>query len=78
MLALTLLLGALVWLSGLSSSLQTQRAQVYSHSQGTFLGSKPGSQLGVGEGQQIYVSLTRCCFSPLRSPSLPLSLKVNK
>ena len=37
-----------------------------------------GPQLGACEKQLIYVSLTHLCFSPSLSPSLPLSLKVNK
>ena len=45
--------------------------------QGTYLGYGLGPWLGVCERQLMDVSLTHWCFSPL-SPSLPLSLKVNK
>ena len=47
-------------------------------SQGTLLGCGPGPLLGLCERQPIDVSLTQGCFSPSLSPSLPLSLKVNK
>ena len=38
----------------------------------------PGPQLGAWERQLINVSLTHGCLSPSLSPSLPLSLKINK
>ena len=44
--------------------------------QGTCLDYGPGSQLGVCERQPIDISLTHQYFS--LSPSLPLSLKINK
>ena len=44
--------------------------------QGTCLGCGPGPWLGACERHPICVSLT--CFSPSLSPSLPLSLKINK
>ena len=46
--------------------------------QGTCLGCGPGPRLGVCERQPIDVSLSHSCFSPSLSPSLPLSLKINK
>ena len=47
-------------------------------SQGTCLGCGPGPQVWVYERQPMDVSLTLLCFSPSLSPSLPLSLKLNK
>ena len=44
-------------------------------SQGTCPGCRPGPQLGACERQPVDVSLAHRCFSPLLSPSLPLSLK---
>ena len=46
--------------------------------QGTCLGFRPGPQLGACERQLIYVSLAHQCFSPCLSPSLSLTLKINK
>ena len=43
-------------------------------SQSTCLGCRPGPWLGVCERQPVDVSLTHQCFSP----SLPISLKINK
>ena len=47
-------------------------------SQGTRLGCGPGPQLGAWERQLIGVFLTHPCFFLSLSPSLPLSLKINK
>ena len=47
-------------------------------SQGTCLGCRPGPQSGACESQPIDASLAHQCFSPCLSPSLPLSLKINK
>ena len=47
-------------------------------SQGTCLGCRLGPQLEACERQSVYVSLACQCFSPTPSPSLPLSLKINK
>ena len=47
-------------------------------SQGTYLGCGRGPQLGVCKRQQMGVSLAHQCSSPSLSPSLPLSLKINK
>ena len=44
--------------------------------QGACLGCRSGPQLGMHERQLINVSLQ--CFSPFLSPSIPLSLKINK
>ena len=46
--------------------------------QGTCLGYMTGPQLGACKRQPIDVSLTQQCFTPSLSPSLPLSLKINK
>ena len=46
--------------------------------QGTCLVCGQGPQLGVCERQPVDVSLTYECFSSSLSPSLPLSLKINK
>ena len=46
--------------------------------QGTCMGCGLGPSLGVCERQPADVSLTLQCFSPSLSPSLPLSLKINK
>ena len=47
-------------------------------SQGMCLGYWSGPRMGVRKRQPIDVSLTHRCFSPFLSPSLPLSLKINK
>ena len=47
-------------------------------SEGTCLGYRPGPQLGPCERKPIEVSLAHQCFPPCLSPSLPLSLKLNK
>ena len=47
-------------------------------SQSTRLGCRPGSQLGECKRQPINVFLAHRYFSPFLSPSLPLSLKINK
>ena len=46
--------------------------------QGTCLGCGPGPPLGLCERTPVYVSLICQCFSPSLSPSLSLSLKINK
>ena len=62
----------LVWLSGQSASLWTERSPV------RFPVRWARPQLGTCETQPIDVSLAHRCFSPSLSPSFPLSLKVNK
>ena len=47
-------------------------------SQGTSLGCRLGPQLGACGRQLVNVCLTRWCFSPSPSPSLPFPLKINK
>ena len=46
--------------------------------QGTCVGGGPGPLLGMCERRLMHVSLVHPCFSPSLSPSLPLSLKINK
>ena len=46
--------------------------------QSAFLGCRAGLQLRARERQPISVSHSHPCFSPSISPSLPLSLKINK
>ena len=64
----------LVWLSGLSTSLRTERLRGSIPSQGICLSCGPGLQVGALERQPLDVSLTHQCFSP----SLILSFKINK
>ena len=54
---------------------ENQRVAGSIPSQGTCLGCGPGPQLGASEKQLIDVTRR---FSPSLSPSLPLSLKINK
>ena len=68
----------LVWLSGLGIILQTKRSPVRFLGQGTRLGCRPCPWLGVCERQPSDVALTHQYFSPSLSPSLPLSLNINK
>ena len=65
----------LVWLNGLSASLQTERSLVQFLVRGTCLGCGPGPQSGAHK-RQPHIDV----FSPSLSPSLPLSLslKINK
>ena len=62
----------LVWLSGLSASLQTKgspvRFPIKAH-------AWVSGQFPVGGMQEV---TTYRCFSPTQSPSLPLSLKINR
>ena len=58
--------------------LANQRVAASIPSQGTCLGCGPGPQLGAYKRQLINVSLARQCFCPSLSPSLTLSLKINK
>ena len=67
----------LVWLSGLTADLQTQRSPVrllvWAH-------TRVASQVlswGCGRGNQ-WMFLILLCFYPCLSPSLPLSLQINK
>ena len=46
--------------------------------QGARLDCGFGPRQGTYEKQSINVSLSHKCFSPFLSPSLPLSLKINK
>ena len=55
-----------------------QRVASLIPNQGTCLGWGPGPWLGVCERQPVDVSLTHQCFSSSLSPSLPISLKINK
>ena len=47
-------------------------------SQGTCLDCRSGPQLGAFERQPVNVPIVHQCFSPFPSPSLPLSLKIDK
>ena len=69
------LAGVAQWIEG---QLATQKVSGPIPSQGTCLGYGPRPQWGVCERQPIDVSITHRCLSPSLSPSLPLSLKVNK
>ena len=55
-----------------------QKVTSLTPSQDTCLGCGPDLWLGVWKRQLVYVSLTHQCSSPSLSPSLPLSLKINK
>ena len=46
--------------------------------QGTYLSGSSVLRRGTYKRQPIHVSLSHRCFSPSFSPSLPLSLKINK
>ena len=66
----------LVWFSGLSTSLQTKRSPVQFpvRTQAWVAGQVPS--WGAQEATSRHLS--HQCFSPSFSPSLPLSLKINK
>ena len=63
-----------VWLSGLSTSLQSERFAALIPSQGTCLGCRPGPQLGACKRQLINVSFAFRCFS-LLSPLKNMQIK---
>ena len=62
----------LVWLSGLSAILKTQRFQCNSQ-WGHMSGLQARSPVG-----GVHEATTHWCFSPSLSPFLPLSLEINK
>ena len=62
----------LVCLSGLSASLEVEKLLVWFPNKGTCLG------FGSCKRQPINISLAHRCFSLSLSPSIPLSLKINK
>ena len=67
-----------MWLNGLSTGLRNERLPVrfLVRARAWVAGQVPS--WGCARGNKIDVSLTHGCFSPSLSPSLPLSLKVNK
>ena len=66
----------LVWLGGWSAGLHRGRRLI--SQSGHVPGLWARSLAGACKRQLIHVSLSHRCFSPSFSPSLPLSLKINK